>query len=36
MNWLTTPDNMNQAFEMVCCFFTIIAVFTSYFLSFRG
>ena len=28
-------DNYAQAFEMVCCFFTIVAVFASYILTMR-
>jgi hypothetical protein len=28
-------DNYVQAFEMVCCFFTILAAFTSYVLTLR-
>lgn len=28
-------DSYAQAFQMVCCFFTIIAIFTSYILTMR-
>ena len=36
MNGIYLIDNMDQAFELVCYFFTIVAVVISYLLSFRG
>lgn len=35
MTWLATPELYNNAFELVCCFFTVIAVFVSYILAMR-
>ncbi len=35
MEWLVSPESYQQAFEMVCCFFTMIAVFASYLFTMR-
>jgi hypothetical protein len=35
MEWLVSPESYQQAFEMVCCFFTMIAIFASYLFAMR-
>ncbi|QEG20973.1 hypothetical protein MFFC18_08240 [Mariniblastus fucicola] len=36
MPYSISPDICQQGFAMICCFFTIIAVFASYVLTLRG
>ena len=35
MAWLVSPESYTQAFELICCFFTVIAVFVGYVLTLR-
>ena len=36
MDTLVEPQCYEQAFEMLCVFFTVVAVFASYLLTLRG
>ncbi len=35
MDAFLPTDSMNNAFEMICCFFTVIAAFASYLFAMR-
>jgi len=35
MEWLSSPETYQHACELVCCFFTMIAVFASYVFTMR-
>lgn len=35
MEWLVSPGSYAQTIEMVCCVFTLLAVFVSYVLTMR-